>query len=99
MGCQASSQKFLGTSGELGVEVVEKSPPDVDDEPCLGLAEQLCVGVRHARLVPDRQEGIEDAGAGIKDRLDVLSTRPEVGELGMFRSSFRRSATMVCRSP
>jgi hypothetical protein len=33
MGCQASSQKFLGMSRELGVEVVEKSPPDVDDEP------------------------------------------------------------------
>jgi hypothetical protein len=41
-------------SGELGVEVVEESPPYVDDQPGLGLSKQLGIRVRHAPLVPNR---------------------------------------------
>ena len=73
-------QNFFCGSRELGVEVVEEGPPDVDDEPRLGLSEQLGVRVGHAPLVPDRQEGVKDAGAGVQDGLDVLSTRTQVGK-------------------
>jgi hypothetical protein len=69
---------------ELDVEVVEERPPDVDDEPGLGLSEQLGVRVGHAPLVPDRQEGVKDAGAGVQDGLDVLSTMTQVGKAWVF---------------
>ena len=78
-------QDFFWQSRELDVEVAEESPPDVDDEPSLGLSEQVSVRVRHAPLVPHRQEGVKDAGAGVQDGLDVLSTRTQVGEAWMFR--------------
>lgn len=77
-------QDFSWQSRELGVEVVEEGSPDVDDEPRLGLSEQLGVRVGHAPLVPDRQECIKDAGAGVQDGLDVLGARTQVGKAWMF---------------
>ena len=61
---------------------MEQTPPHVDYEPRLGLVEQLLIGMRHARPVPDRQEGAENVGAGVEDLLNILTTRPQVGELG-----------------
>src|SRR5579875_3788094 len=73
----------LPGSRELGVEVVQEGPPDVDDEPRLGFPEEGGVGMSDARLIADREQRIEDAGAGVEDGLDVLGSWTEVGELGM----------------
>ncbi|MHB1988275.1 MAG: JAB domain-containing protein [Acidimicrobiales bacterium] len=44
-------QDFLWQTRELGVEVVEKGPPYVEDEPSFGLSKEFGVRVGHAPLV------------------------------------------------
>src|SRR5579883_3409832 len=71
---------WLGASRELGVEVVEQGTSDVDDEPRFGLPQDESVGMGDARLVPDGEQCVEDAGAGVEHGLDVLAPWTEVGE-------------------
>jgi hypothetical protein len=85
-----------GSSTELGVEIVEEAPPDVDDQHGFGLAEKFLVRVGDARVVPDRQQGIQDAGAGVQDLPDVLGARTKVGELGVFRLDLPAPGRRVC---
>ena len=51
--------------------------------------------MRNARLVPYRQHGIKDAGAGIENRPDVLRSGTEVRKLGV--PSFLKIATEAQR--